>query len=69
MKIFMGVMQSDILKQDVGIGNLDPRRLAEGADEKTIYLRRAATVLARAPQRTHLSFLPQLHAKRAARLR
>ncbi|KAJ7788397.1 hypothetical protein B0H14DRAFT_261145 [Mycena olivaceomarginata] len=40
MKIFLGVMQSDILKQDVGIGNLDPRRLAEGADEETLYVAR-----------------------------
>ncbi|KAF7341114.1 hypothetical protein MVEN_01845600 [Mycena venus] len=40
MKIFLGVMQADILKQDVGISNVDPRRLARGADEETIFVAR-----------------------------
>ncbi|KAJ7440605.1 hypothetical protein FB451DRAFT_1300004 [Mycena latifolia] len=38
MKIFLGVLQSDILQQDVGISSVDPRRLAGGEDEETIYI-------------------------------
>ncbi|KAF8134743.1 hypothetical protein K438DRAFT_796303 [Mycena galopus ATCC 62051] len=40
IKIFLGVMQNDILQQDLGIGSVDPRRLAGGADEETLYVAR-----------------------------
>ncbi|KAK7038318.1 hypothetical protein R3P38DRAFT_2905607, partial [Favolaschia claudopus] len=40
MKIFLGVMQADILKQDVGLSNVDPRRLARGDDDETIFVAR-----------------------------
>ncbi|KAJ7684258.1 hypothetical protein DFH06DRAFT_2664 [Mycena polygramma] len=40
MKIFLGVLQSDILQQDVGISRLDPRALAHTEDEETIYIAR-----------------------------
>ncbi|KAJ6509155.1 hypothetical protein C8R47DRAFT_11385 [Mycena vitilis] len=40
MKIFLGVLQSDILQQDVGISRLDPRALAHTEDAETIYIAR-----------------------------
>ncbi|KAJ6612857.1 hypothetical protein B0H10DRAFT_2050746 [Mycena sp. CBHHK59/15] len=40
MKIFLGVLQADILQMDVGISNIDPRRLAQGADDETIFVGR-----------------------------
>ncbi|KAJ7080108.1 hypothetical protein C8R44DRAFT_90185 [Mycena epipterygia] len=40
MKIFLGVLQADILHQDVGISHIDPRKLARGADEETIFIAR-----------------------------
>ncbi|KAJ7176065.1 hypothetical protein C8R43DRAFT_974903 [Mycena crocata] len=40
MKIFLGVLQSDILQQDVGLGNVDPRKLARTADDETIFVAR-----------------------------
>ncbi|KAJ7842584.1 hypothetical protein B0H13DRAFT_139587 [Mycena leptocephala] len=40
MKIFLGVLQSDILKQDVGLNNVDPRLLARTADKETIFVAR-----------------------------
>ncbi|KAJ7263173.1 hypothetical protein B0H12DRAFT_294588 [Mycena haematopus] len=40
MKIFLGVLQSDILKEDVGISTVDPRRLARGEDKETLFVAR-----------------------------
>jgi hypothetical protein len=40
MKIFLGVLQADILRQDVGLGNIDPHLLAKGADTETIFVGR-----------------------------
>ncbi|KAF5321441.1 hypothetical protein D9619_000085 [Psilocybe cf. subviscida] len=37
MKIFLGVLETDILQRDVGLSTVDPRRLAEGADEEVFY--------------------------------
>ncbi|KAF8237920.1 hypothetical protein L208DRAFT_1450495 [Tricholoma matsutake] len=34
MKIFLGVLESDILKMDVGLSTVDPRRLANGEWEE-----------------------------------
>ncbi|KAJ7081208.1 hypothetical protein B0H15DRAFT_855450 [Mycena belliarum] len=39
-KIFLGVLQSDILQEDVGLSAIDPRRLARGEDAETIYVAR-----------------------------
>ncbi|KAJ6522192.1 hypothetical protein DFH09DRAFT_1330672 [Mycena vulgaris] len=38
MNIFLGVLQSNILQHDVGIGNVEPRKLAAGAEDETIYV-------------------------------
>ncbi|KAF5321545.1 hypothetical protein D9619_000207 [Psilocybe cf. subviscida] len=38
MKIFLGVLETDILQRDVGLSTVDPRRLAEGADEEVFYV-------------------------------
>ncbi|KAJ7436267.1 hypothetical protein B0H11DRAFT_660277 [Mycena galericulata] len=40
MKIFLGVLQADVLQQDVGLSNVDPRRLARGEDTETIFVGR-----------------------------
>ncbi|KAJ7729830.1 hypothetical protein DFH07DRAFT_969351 [Mycena maculata] len=40
MKIFLGVLQADVLKQDVGLSSVNPRRLARGEDEETIFIGR-----------------------------
>ncbi|KAJ6542195.1 hypothetical protein DFH09DRAFT_1174257 [Mycena vulgaris] len=40
MKIFLGMLQGDLLQQDVGLSNVDPRRLASGAGEETIFVGR-----------------------------
>ncbi|KAJ6508381.1 hypothetical protein C8R45DRAFT_441279 [Mycena sanguinolenta] len=40
MKIFLGVFQADILKEDVGISQVDPRRLARGEEKETLYVAR-----------------------------
>ncbi|EJC98090.1 uncharacterized protein FOMMEDRAFT_149498 [Fomitiporia mediterranea MF3/22] len=42
MKIFIGVLADDVLGIDVGLGELDPRRLAEGRREEVL---RVAEVL------------------------
>ena len=38
MKIFLGVLETDFLKMDVGISDLDPRRLADGEWEEVLYI-------------------------------
>lgn len=38
MKIFLGVLETDFLQMDVGISNLDPRRLADGEWEEVLYI-------------------------------
>ncbi|KAF8967456.1 hypothetical protein BDZ97DRAFT_1916740 [Flammula alnicola] len=38
MKIFLGVLETDILKADVGLSDLDPRRLADGEQEEVFYV-------------------------------
>ncbi|KAF7327358.1 hypothetical protein MKEN_00313400 [Mycena kentingensis (nom. inval.)] len=40
IKIFLGVVQSDLLGTDVGLSNMDPRRLARGEDVETLYVAR-----------------------------
>ncbi|KAF5388336.1 hypothetical protein D9615_000805 [Tricholomella constricta] len=37
-KVFLGVLETDILKMDVGLSNLDPRRLANGELEECAYV-------------------------------
>ncbi|KAL5520070.1 hypothetical protein ACEPAG_1730 [Sanghuangporus baumii] len=36
MKIFIGVLEDDVLGVDVGLGDIDPRRLAEGRRNETL---------------------------------
>ena len=38
MKIFLGVLETDYLQMDVGISDLDPRRLADGEWEEVLYI-------------------------------
>ena len=38
MKIFLGVLETDFLQMDVGISDLDPRRLADGEWEEVLYI-------------------------------
>jgi hypothetical protein len=38
MKIFLGVLENDFLQMDVGISDLDPRRLADGEWEEVLYI-------------------------------
>ncbi|KAG6917660.1 hypothetical protein DXG01_001635 [Tephrocybe rancida] len=37
-KIFLGVLETDVLKMDVGLSNLDPRKLADGGLEECIHI-------------------------------
>ncbi|KAF8165901.1 hypothetical protein B0H34DRAFT_780569 [Crassisporium funariophilum] len=38
MKIFLGVLETDILKTDVGLSDLDPRRLADGEWDEVLFV-------------------------------
>ncbi|KAF9554517.1 hypothetical protein CPC08DRAFT_173507 [Agrocybe pediades] len=38
MKLFLGVLETDILKVDVGLSHIDPLRLANGGREETSYI-------------------------------
>ena len=38
MKIFLGVLETDFLQMDVGISDLDPRKLADGEWEEVLYI-------------------------------
>ena len=38
MKIFLGVLETDFLQMDVGISDLDPRRLADGEWQEVLYI-------------------------------
>jgi len=38
MKIFLGVLETDILQTDVGLSELDPRKLADGEWEEVLYI-------------------------------
>ncbi|KAK2463736.1 hypothetical protein APHAL10511_004229 [Amanita phalloides] len=38
MKIFLGVLEHDILGMDVGLSDVDPRRLARGSWEEVMYV-------------------------------
>jgi len=38
MKIFLGVMETDFLQMDVGLSDLDPRRLADGEWEEVLFI-------------------------------
>ncbi|KAJ7056766.1 hypothetical protein C8F01DRAFT_1154847 [Mycena amicta] len=40
VKIFLGVVQADLMGKDVGISNMDPRRLARGEDTETRFVAR-----------------------------
>ncbi|CAK5270122.1 unnamed protein product [Mycena citricolor] len=40
MKIFLGVLQADVLQTDVGLSALDPRKLARGGQEETLFVAR-----------------------------
>ncbi|KAJ3789788.1 hypothetical protein GGU10DRAFT_383823 [Lentinula aff. detonsa] len=38
MQIFLGVLETDILKQDVGLNKIDPRKLANGDWDEVVYV-------------------------------
>lgn len=38
MKIFLGVLESDVLQKDVGLSRIDPRRLATGEWDETVFV-------------------------------
>lgn len=38
MKIFLGVLETDIIKMDVGLGDVDPRALARGEESETVFV-------------------------------
>ena len=38
MKIFLGVLEADIIKMDVGLGDVDPRALARGEERETVFV-------------------------------
>jgi hypothetical protein len=38
MKIFLGVLETDILKADVGLSDVDPRRLADGEWDEVFFI-------------------------------
>jgi hypothetical protein len=38
MKIFLGVLETDLLQTDVGLSDLDPRRLADGEWEEVLFI-------------------------------
>ncbi|KAF9458463.1 hypothetical protein BDZ94DRAFT_1270513 [Collybia nuda] len=38
MKFFIGVLESDIIQQDVGLSNIDPQRLASGEWHETVFI-------------------------------
>ncbi|KAJ3504096.1 hypothetical protein NLJ89_g8114 [Agrocybe chaxingu] len=38
MKVFLGVLETDIIKRDVGLSELDPRRLADGEWDEVLFV-------------------------------
>ncbi|KZV64762.1 hypothetical protein PENSPDRAFT_690473 [Peniophora sp. CONT] len=38
LKIFLGVLENDVIKQDVGLSDIDPRRLAAGEWDETVFI-------------------------------
>jgi len=38
MKIFLGVLESDIINEDIGLSDIDPRRLAAGEWEEVVFV-------------------------------
>jgi hypothetical protein len=38
MKIFLGVLETDVLNEDVGLSDIDPRRLATGEWEEVVFI-------------------------------
>jgi hypothetical protein len=38
MKIFLGVLETDVLNEDIGLSDIDPRRLASGEWEEVIFI-------------------------------
>jgi hypothetical protein len=38
MKIFLGVLETDVLNEDVGLSDIDPRRLAAGEWEEVVFV-------------------------------
>lgn len=38
MKIFLGVLETDVVKEDIGLSDIDPRRLAAGEWEEVIFI-------------------------------
>jgi hypothetical protein len=47
VKIFLGVLESDVLKMDVGLSNIDPRRLAQVEEKECVFIGELLCWLAR----------------------
>ncbi|KIJ30177.1 hypothetical protein M422DRAFT_268318 [Sphaerobolus stellatus SS14] len=47
MKLFLGVIETDILQRDLGLSNMDPRRLAAGELAEVVYIGRTLCLLGR----------------------
>ncbi|OBZ68883.1 hypothetical protein A0H81_11161 [Grifola frondosa] len=60
MKIFLGVLANDVLRMDIGISTVDPRRLAAGEEDEVVFvgellcwLSKATGILPDAAQEAH----------------
>jgi hypothetical protein len=38
MKVFLGVLETDVLNEDIGLSDIDPRRLAAGEWEEVVFI-------------------------------
>lgn len=38
MKVFLGVLENDVLREDVGLSDVDPRKLAAGAWDEVVFI-------------------------------
>ncbi|KAI9508884.1 hypothetical protein F5148DRAFT_979165 [Russula earlei] len=38
MKIFLGILETDVLNEDIGVSDIDPRRLAAGEWEEVVFI-------------------------------
>lgn len=47
VKLFLGVLETDILQQDIGLSRVDPRRLAAGQCEETLFIAKVLCLVGR----------------------
>ncbi|KAH9969765.1 hypothetical protein BC827DRAFT_1257579 [Russula dissimulans] len=53
MKIFLGVLETDVLNEDIGLSDIDPRRLAAGEWEEVVFIAKLLCWLGK-----HMGLLP-----------